>query len=446
MIFRLAFATIVSTWVGWQIPFSSTAEIKLPEIAAFTAFSEAAAVADKPVAAVFYQRTGAGQYRVFGLSVDGAIVRMLNLPGEKIVKADQTSISLAGKEGYITAPENGAYYIWYPQIGSQVYVFNEHGNFLWDKDESHYLQVLPRGRYLLAAAGDHSRMIFMNPDFKMQADFQGVLFTRYVVDDNPDLKNAQVCLGSLDGEVIVAHIDQKVYLRQKLGYALKSLLCNFETSELTAIIERTVVVDKIPKQVDFLLRAKFSLKPPKNDKPAETMQQLATELDLTHTIELPVRTAMASPMVIAGDSVCFLQLAPPAHGGMGSATGTMPSLSTTEAHGGMGSATGAHSPDSLALYYTRGKKNALEYAVVGSAGAPTGAAQATDLAPDLWKSAAISLASGGSACLFVHRSGQLIVANDRGILMHRKEIALERLVMTGDTAYLQTKNGILALR
>lgn len=429
MILRLVFATIGATWVFWQIPFSSTAEIKLPEVTAFAAFPDNAVPSDKPASTVFYRRTGTGQYRAFGLSADGVIVKSLTLPGEQIQKADQTSISLTGKEGYITAPENGAYYIWYPQLGAQVYVFNEQGSFLWEKDESHYLQVLPRGRFILAAAGDHSRMIFMNPDFKTQADFQGVLFTRYIVDDNPDLKNAQVCLGSLDGEVIIAHIDHKVYLRQKLGYALKSLICNFETSELVAIVERTVTVDKAQKQVDFLVRGKFLLKQPKEEKPSETMKLIGAELDITNTIELPVRTVMASPMVLSDDTVCFLQSAPEV-------------LANT---GAVKPSTEADNADQLALYYTRGRKNSLQHTIIGSMRSATGAAQVFDQSPDLWKSSAIRL-SKGSACLFAHRSGRLIMANDRGILLQRNDMPVERLVGTPDAAYLQTANGVLTLR
>lgn len=428
MILRLVFAAIGATWVFWQIPFSSTAEIRLPEIVAYAAFPESVAASDKAPAAVFYRRTGVGQYKIFGLSNDGAIVRTLALPGEQIQKADQTSISLAGKEGYITAPENGAYFIWYPQLGQQVYVFNEQGSFLWEKEESHYLQVLPRGRYIMAAAGDHSRMIFMNPDFKTQADFQGVLFTRFIVDDNPDLKNGQVCLGSLDGEIIVAHIDRKIYMRQKLGYALKSLLCNFETSELAAIVERTVTVDKVQKQVDFLIRAKFALKVPKDEKPSETMKPIAAELDITGTLELPVRTVMASPMVLSDDTVCFLQSAPDT----ATATGTKQS-------------TEADATDQLALYYTLGGRNKLQQATIGTIRSNAGAAQAFDHSPDLWKSTAIKLAKG-SACLFAHRSGRLIVANERGILLQRTDMPVERLIGTGDAAFIQTPNGVLTLR
>ena len=40
MILRLVFAALGATWVFWQIPFSSTAEIKLPEVTAFSAFPD----------------------------------------------------------------------------------------------------------------------------------------------------------------------------------------------------------------------------------------------------------------------------------------------------------------------------------------------------------------------------------------------------------------------
>ena len=218
-------------------------------------------------------------------------------------------------------------------------------------------------------------------------------------------------------------------MRQKLGYALKSLLCNFETSELAAIVERTVTVDKVQKQVDFLLRAKFALKSPKEEKPSETLKPVAAELDITGTIELPVRTVMASPMVLSDDTVCFLQAAP--DGAAPSAT-NKPGAETETA-------------DQLALYYTRGRKNTLQQTSIGSMRGTAAAGQETDLSPDLWKSTAIKLANG-SACLFAHRSGRLIIANERGVLLQRSDMPAERLVGTRDAAYLQTATGVLTLK
>lgn len=423
MIFRFVAAIIVATWLIWQVPFSSTDEIRLPEITGFSPFKEDVTGNAETPALVFYRRTDAGQYIAYGLNAAGAIVKTLRLPGKEVQKADETKISLAGKEGYITAPENGAYYIWYPQIGTQVYVFNEQGNFLWEKEESHYLNALPRGRFIIAAAGDHSRMLFMNPDFKIHADFQGVLFTRFIADDNPDLKTAQVCLGSLDGDVIVAHLDRKLYFRQKLGYALKSLHCDFETGELAAIVERTVEVDKVQKQVDFLLRMKFSLgqikeeKPgqPKEDRSAEAIRMVPPDIDATQTVELPVLTQTASPLVLAGDSLCFLQRAPD----------------------------GATAAEGMALYYTTGRKSAVKYVLLPAQKSAEGVA--ADLSADLWRGAAIRLQKE-HACLFTHRSGRLIVANSRGILTDRGDLPAERMIARGNAIYLQSAGGVLALR
>ncbi len=410
MIFRFIAAILVATWLIWQVPFSSTDEIRLPEITAFSAFREEATAANETPALVFYRRTDAGQYIAYGVGAAGGIVRSIRLPGAELKKADDTRISLTGKEGYITAPENGAYYVWYPQIGTQVYVFNEQGNFLWEKEESHYLNALPRGRYIMAAAGDHSRVVFMNPDFKVHADFQGVLFTRFVTDDNPDLKTAQVCIGSLDGEVIVAHLDQKLYFRHKLGYALKSLHCDFETGELAAIVERTVEVDKVKMQKDFLLRIAFTLKPPKEEKPAEAMRMVPADLDAVLTAELPVRTVTASPLVMTANSICFLQAAP---------------QTDTNA-------------DGLALYFTAGRKSGLRHVAVVTA--PAG-----DNAPDLWRGAAIRIGKE-QACVFTHRTGRLLIANRRGILLDRNDLVAERMVARGDAVYLQSSAGIITLR
>lgn len=416
MIFRFVAAIILATWLIWQIPFSSTDEIRLPEFSAFAPFKEEALTAAESPALVFFRKSEVGQYIAYGLNAAGAMVRQLRLPGGEITKADETKINLGGKEGYITAPENGAYYIWYPQIGTQAYVFNEQGSFLWEKEESHYLNALPRGRYILAAAGDHSRVLFMNPDFKVHADFQGVLFNRFIVDDNPDLKTAQVCLASLDGELIIAHLDRKLYARHKIDYALKALHCDFETGEFAAIVERTVEVEKRPTQRDFFLRAKFNLTAPKEDKPPETMRMVAAETDVILTSELPVLTQTASPLVLAGDSACFMQTAPEGAGGT----------------------------DRLALYFTPGKKSALKHIVLTAPRAAENAV-AADLSPDLWRGAGIRLRNEG-ACLFTHRSGRFIIANRRGILLDRNDLAVERLIARGDVTYLQTSAGILTLR
>lgn len=388
MIARLVAATLFAGWIFWQIPLGSTHELRLPEISTHATFKDAPVNGES--ALTFFRQTSPGQYEAHGVSAAGQIVKSIRLPGESLSKADGTTISLGGKVGYLSAPDNGSFFVWYPQIGQQVFVFNEQGSFLWEKDESHYLHVLPRGRYIMAAAGDHSRMLFMNPDFKVQADFQGVLFTRYVTDDNPDLQSAQVCLGSLDGDVIVAHLDRKEHMRQRLGYALKSLTCDFTTGTLAAIVERKVEVEKSIVHKDFLVRARFNLS--------------KKDLDFFAESELPVRTTSASPLILTSEIVCFIQ-----------------KLTATES----------------AVFYATGKSARLKTLPL---------ANVTDIKPEEWRSSSQRMNKGETACLFAHKSGRLVYANARGVLLDRNDLPAIRVLSSGEVAYLQGSDGVTTLR
>ncbi|MBS0618507.1 MAG: hypothetical protein JSR44_09975 [Spirochaetes bacterium] len=411
MLVRFFAAILGLTWLFWQISVTKTDTVALVEVTKFSAFADAAEQSASNAALTLFRYNAPGQYTSYAVDKTGLITGRLDLPGSAVAKADGTQITLGGKEGYITAPDNGAYYIWYPQLGSQIYVFNERGNFLWEKEESHYLHVLPRGRYILAAAGDQSRMVFVNPDFKVQADFQGVLFNRYIMDDNPDLSGAQICLGSLDGEVIVAHLDRKIYFRQKLGYALKSLACDLQTGDMAAIVERTA--DKQNMQKDYLLRLKFSLSAPKDDKPIETMHAVPAKLETAAEIELPVRTVTPSPLVIAANTLCFIQVS-------------------------------ALDADALALYTLRKRNSGLEARQLATHAIADGTA-VFDSSPDTWKSHTVSLGSE-EACLFAHRSGRFIVANQRGLLLDRSDLKTERLLNANGVSFVQSERGVFTVR
>lgn len=410
MIVRYAAAVVAATWVLWQIPFSQSESLVFPEVFAATQLSGTAQAEGSP-ALFFYRRTDAGQYAAYGLTPAGSIARVLNLPGNVLTKADQSQVNLGGKEGYITGPENGAFFIWYPQLGSQVYVFNESGSLLWEKEESRYLQVLRHGRFILAAAGDHSRMIFMNPDFKVQADFQGVLFTQFSADDDPALKFGQACLGSLDGEVIVLHLDRRIYSRQRLGYALKAVACNFATGDMAAIVERTVSTDGKSRQADYLLRLKFNVLAGDDSTPAETLRQTTQLAEIVFESELPVRTVTASAITVTPDIMCFVQAAP--------AEGNEPAA---------------------ALYYTRYRKDKPQKVILG----PTrGGAEAST--HDRWKGTAVSLGTE-TGCLHAHASGRLILGSARGLLFDRHDLGGERLLVTGKSVFLQKADQVFGLR
>lgn len=410
MIARYAAAIIAATWLLWQIPFSRTESVVLPEIFSSTQLDGATATEGNP-ALFFYRKTGAGQYAAYGLSPAGTVNRVLRLPGNTLVKADQTQITLDGKEGYITGPEDGAFFLWYPQLGSKIYVLNADGNLLWEKDESRYLQVLPRGRFILAAAGDHSRMVFLNPDFRVMADFQGVLFTQFSADDDPRLKFGQACLGSLDGEVIVLHLDRKIYSRQRLGYALKAVSCNFATGDMAAIVERTVVADGKNRQADFLLRLQFHLPDRDQQAPPDALQQTAQAAKVVAEAELPVRTVTASAITVTEQMVCFVQSAP------------------ADDYKGV-----------AALYYTRHRKDKPRFVPL----APSNAG--TDITTyDRWKSTAVSL-GGQPGCLHAHASGRLVLGSQRGLLFDRQDLGGERLLQAEKSVFLQQADRVVGLR
>ena len=409
MIARYTAAVVAATWIVWQIPFSSTESVVLPEVFAATQLSGGPGAEGNP-ALFFFRKAQAGQYTAYGLTPAGSIARVLNLPGNTLTKADQSQVSLTGKEGYITGPENGEFFIWYPQLGSQVYVFNESGSLLWEKEDSRYLQVLRHGRFILAAAGDHSRMIFMNPDFKVQADFQGVLFTQFSADDDAALKFGQACLGSLDGEIIVLHLDRRIYSRQRLGYALKALSCNFATGDMAAIVERTVAADGKKRQADFLLRLKFNVLSGDDNSPAETLRQAAQAAEVVYESELPVRTVTASAMTVTPDIICFIQAAP--------------------AEGNESAA---------ALYYTRYRTDKPQ--MVTLAASPP---LAEGSAHDRWKSTPVSLGTE-TGCLHAHASGRLVLGSARGLLFDRHDLGGERLLVSGKSIFLQKADRVIGL-
>lgn len=405
---RYAFATLLLTWFFWQIPFASIASVGLPEVTKKIALKGDLSASGAP-AAFFYRKTGVGQYVAYGLTEAGQVARVLQLPGASIKKADESTIRLEGKEGYITGSQNGTFFIWYPQLGSQIYLFNENGAFLWEKEESHYLHALPRGRFILAAAGDQSRILFMNPDFKVQADFQGMLFNGFIADDRTELSRGQVCLSSLNGEVVVAQLDKKVYARQNLGYALKSIACNFETGDMAAIVERAVVKDGKTSQKDFLERYAFDLSKEKQNSEAQPASK--STLKLLSSVELPLKTTTQAIMAITPDTICFVER-----------------RATANTEG----------TNQRAFYFTKSRTGDLASILLPQSadGAPVNANQ--------WKAATLRLDSE-EACLLVHPSQQLLVGNERGLLLHRTDLGGERVLQTQNKTFVQNRASVFLL-
>ncbi|GEM_PF-2838291 len=129
------------------------------------------------------------------------------------------------QNGYVTFPDDLSFVTWFPQLGQSVHFFDVHGAPILSRPESRYLETSPDGRFFLAAAGDHSRMAFTNPDLKELASIEGLIFHQWKF--APQGFPAQAITASLDGQIALFHLDQN---RRALLHA-PDILKTMELSE-----------------------------------------------------------------------------------------------------------------------------------------------------------------------------------------------------------------------
>jgi len=130
-------------------------------------------------------------------------------------------------EGFLTHPQDGGFFLWYPRLGSKIKLFDRSGKFLWEKDESRYLQSFPDGKYIMAVAGDQSRVHFFHPDFTKITDIEGHLMIAYQLGGESD-DGYNVCLGFLNGVVFFANLKNHIFKRFEIVKNMKALSCNLK--------------------------------------------------------------------------------------------------------------------------------------------------------------------------------------------------------------------------
>lgn len=133
----------------------------------------------------------------------------------------------ARKGGYLTHPDDGSYFIWYPVLGNEVAFFDAQGQFLWKRKDSHYLASSPSGDYILGVAGDESRVFILNPTLEPLTDSEGWLLVERRFDSGNDSRACAVFAGGsirlLDGK------SRKSDGRQTTGF-IKSAYCDFRAN------------------------------------------------------------------------------------------------------------------------------------------------------------------------------------------------------------------------
>lgn len=131
------------------------------------------------------------------------------------------------ESGFLAYPDNGSFFIWYPQLGSKIAFFNEKGDFLMEREETRYLEVSPDGRYLLAAAGDHSRAEFTNPNLDPIADVEGLIFHQWSFARNHS-SGIDACIFFLSGEMAAFDLQQKKRILYQFPGMIKSGTCEYD--------------------------------------------------------------------------------------------------------------------------------------------------------------------------------------------------------------------------
>ncbi len=178
-------------------------------------------------------------FRVFQINERGGVEKQLSLPtGGPLTNASGEPVDPPRGSGFLTAPAEGAFYIWYPRLGRYVYVFDQRGRFLWRKQESRYLESFASGKFILAMAGDHSRALFFKPSLEKVNDVEGHLAITYRLrNDDKEKARYHACMGFLDGDIVFLNNETQKNKRISTNKTLKSLDCNLDTGEFVAQIE-----------------------------------------------------------------------------------------------------------------------------------------------------------------------------------------------------------------
>lgn len=131
------------------------------------------------------------------------------------------------KDYYLTWTSSGSFFVLFPQIGNEIYLFNEKGEFLWKLKESRYLQLFNDENWIMAVSGDHSRVGFLNYSFQEQIAHEGFLLHSYELGSK-----GQYCLGFLGGSLYIGDLNRKIYNYIETKKVLKKVSCDFKSKIL----------------------------------------------------------------------------------------------------------------------------------------------------------------------------------------------------------------------
>lgn len=160
-------------------------------------------------------------FTVYQLHKNATALREFTLPPETVTHSKGFPVTLKGKPGFLSYPLGGSYFIWYPQLGREIFFFDNTGSFLYEKKESRYLASSKYGNYLLAIAGDQSRAELLKPDMSSIFSAEGFILNSYAVLDD---KRApfRAGLAFLNGDVVFLEKDNLQAKRFNVGSRVRN--------------------------------------------------------------------------------------------------------------------------------------------------------------------------------------------------------------------------------
>jgi len=173
------------------------------------------------------------QYEIHKLSRLGQPLLSFKMPLDKDIPRKEVPEYTPEKEGFLTYPDNGSFFLWYPRLGTHTFFYDQDGQFLWARKSSHYLRAFPSGKYILSMTGDHSRAFYMLPDLSVMGSAEGtLLINQQFSNEAPSDDSMQVCLGFLDGDIVMYNPAKKTEIRVSTKALTKSLACNFHKKQV----------------------------------------------------------------------------------------------------------------------------------------------------------------------------------------------------------------------
>ena len=228
---------------------------------------------------IFQISNNLNQYQIIKVKPNIGIVSSFTIPEDTLKE-----------EGYITYPQDGSFFLWYPVLGSKTRVYDPTGHFLWETPESRYLYVDAQAKWILAVSGDQSGVEFLRPNFKPIVQVEGSILFGYQFNEASNDNEFTACLGFLNGTIsfLKLNTDSSIVKKINTYNTTKGMGCNFKNN--------TVTLQTLQKSKDTLHKNHDVLVNINLDDVQYDARDIAQNIKPSSTIDLPEEYPYSLPI------------------------------------------------------------------------------------------------------------------------------------------------------